>query len=201
MTTMRHGEARREKATPEYRAWQSMKARCGNKNRKFYENYGGRNIRVCKRWINSFETFLSDMGRKPEGTSLDRIDNNGNYEPNNCRWASKKQQARNARSNRIIDFNGQNKSLAQWADETGIPSATLGKRLEHGWPINRAMTAPVRRMSNNVQTQKALTWPQPNTSAALSISANAAPVSPRNSPREDVSRCVVSLSGRRETRR
>lgn len=147
---IKHGDALTNKATPEYRAWQSMKARCENPNRKFYENYGGRNIRVCERWVNSFENFLSDMGRRPRGTSLDRINNNGNYEHSNCRWASRKQQARNTRSNRMIEFNGQSKSLSQWADEIGITSATLGKRIEHGWEIERAMTAPVRRMSNNV---------------------------------------------------
>ena len=92
-------------ATPEYYSWRSMKERCGNTKLKGYKNYGGRGIRVCERWINSFTNFYQDMGVRLKGTSLDRIDNNGNYEPGNCRWASIEQQLNNQRK-RITNKSG-----------------------------------------------------------------------------------------------
>lgn len=95
---VKHGEARQGKATREYTTWQAMKRRCYAKNDKFYDYYGGRGIKVCDRWLNSYESFLLDMGRRPSDShSLDRIDPNGNYEPRNCRWATNKEQNRNKR--------------------------------------------------------------------------------------------------------
>ena len=85
------------KKTPEYKAWLGMKERCYNKNHTNYKDWGGRGIKVCKRWINSFPNFLKDMGRKPKGTLLDRINNNGNYTPKNCRWATMQQSNKNRR--------------------------------------------------------------------------------------------------------
>lgn len=83
--------------TPEYRAWQHMKTRCYNFNAKNYDNYGGRGIEVCERWVDNFKNFLEDMGTRPDGYSLDRIENDGDYEPGNCRWATRTQQNRNSR--------------------------------------------------------------------------------------------------------
>ena len=93
-----HGHSCGVGVTQTYSSWQSMKHRCQNKTATRFKNYGGRGIRVCKRWLNSFENFLADMGKRPAGTTLDRYpDNDGNYEPGNCRWATPKQQARNRR--------------------------------------------------------------------------------------------------------
>ncbi len=97
-----HGKSK----TPEHRAWLEMKRRCYNSNRPGWQNYGGRGIRVCDQWLNSFQQFLKDLGPKPDPTySLDRINNDGNYEPGNCRWANKQTQARNQRRHKGKTFN------------------------------------------------------------------------------------------------
>ena len=122
-----------------YRSWQKMRSRCLNPNDTYFKNYGGRGIRICDRW-QSFENFYVDMGDRPDERSLDRIDNNGNYTPENCRWATKKEQDRNKRNNRFITFNGRCLLLLEWAEELKINYSTLKKRLDRGWPIERALT-------------------------------------------------------------
>lgn len=113
----KHGQAQK---TSEYKTWATMKERCYNKNCPSYKRYGGRGIVVCDRWVNSFENFFDDMGKKPTANhSLDREDVNGNYEKENCRWATKQEQGRNTSRNVYIDHAGRRMILAEWARELG----------------------------------------------------------------------------------
>lgn len=119
---------------PEYDAWINMKSRCLNPNRPDFASYGGRGIRIDPRWIESFQAFRSDLGPRPtSGHSLERVDVNGNYEPGNVIWATKKTQARNTRASRRITANGQTKTVAEWAEELGVSAKTIYTRLARGW--------------------------------------------------------------------
>jgi hypothetical protein len=120
-----------------------MKNRCTNPNNKDHALYAGRGIRLALRW-EIFENFLADMGERPPGMSIDRIDNNGNYEPGNCRWATSKEQTRNKRVNRMVLWRGQSLCLVEWADRVGIPRSVLNDRLRRGWTVDRAFTTPVQ---------------------------------------------------------
>jgi hypothetical protein len=139
-----HGESGYVSGTPrnrtkEYNAFRAMRERCLSKSIKCYARYGGRGIKICERW-NKFENFLSDMGRSPEGTSLDRIDNNGNYCPENCRWATHIQQANNTSANRILEFNGKRQSVSMWERELGFKPHVIYVRLKNGWSVEDAIT-------------------------------------------------------------
>lgn len=139
-TSKTHGQTR----SLTYRAWESMLRRCNNLKDKSYERYGARGIKVCERWV-KFENFLADMGELPaHGYTIDRKDNSGNYEPRNCRWATKKEQANNTRGNRLITFNGKTQPLAMWCDELHFTYACLHSRLTRGWSVNRTLTTPSR---------------------------------------------------------
>lgn len=121
----------KKSGTPEHRAWLSMKRRCENKNSDHYDKYGGRGINVCEEWGNSFESFLRDMGLRPtDQHSLDRVDVNGNYCKENCRWATKEEQANNKRNNRIVEINGKKQTLSMAAREIGITESGLRARLK-----------------------------------------------------------------------
>lgn len=123
-----------------YRRWTNMKRRCSDPKSNSYYYYGGRGIAVCDRWQDSYENFLADMGECPSAQhTLDRIDNNGNYEPGNCRWVTRKQQSHNRRSNLIIEHAGKRLCVAEWADILGIKVDRLYKRLYLGWPIERVL--------------------------------------------------------------
>jgi len=131
----------------EYKSWSMMKVRCTNKRNAAYPRYGGRGIKICKRWF-SFENFFADMGRRPSAKhSLDRIDNNGDYTPNNCRWATAFEQGKNKRNNKIITFNGKSKCISEWEKITGIKRRTIQARLMHGWTVKNALTVSVMSMS------------------------------------------------------
>lgn len=138
-----HGESR--KGSKEYKAWAGMLSRCRDPNNTAYHNYGGRGIEVCVRW-ESFERFLEDMGRKPSPLySLDRIDVDGDYEPDNCRWASKKEQDTNRRQTRRMEMDGEIMCLKDWARKFKIHPDTLAHRLSLGWTLKRALTVPVKK--------------------------------------------------------
>jgi len=126
-----------------YASWRSMLSRCNNKNAPDYDRYGGRGITVCERW-NSFENFLADMSERPSGKTLDRKDNEGNYEPSNCRWATRIEQGCNTRGNVNLTFNGQTNCLAEWARVTGIKEKAIRDRFNDGWTAERILTTPVR---------------------------------------------------------
>lgn len=142
------GRARRthgKSHTVEHNAWQRMKQRCCNPRDPRFASYGGRGITVCTRWANSFELFLLDMGNQPgPGYSIDRIDNSGNYEPSNCRWATNREQCRNQRRNRMLTDGGRTQTVADWSDEIGIPSCVIRTRIDKlGWSVHDALTVPV----------------------------------------------------------
>jgi hypothetical protein len=127
--------------SPAYSSWMAMTIRCQNPNYHSFKNYGGRGIKVCERW-SEFENFLTDMGPRPKGTSLDRINNDGNYEPGNCRWATKKTQDNNRRTCKPVTFKGRTLPVSEWAKELGLNHITLRTRLSRGWSIDDALTIP-----------------------------------------------------------
>jgi len=123
--------------------WKGMNSRCNTPTCSTYKHYGARGIKICERW-KSFENFYADMGDRPAGMTLERIDNSGNYEPSNCKWATHKEQMRNRRFNNVITYNGQTKCMSAWADELGIKIGTLWHRIEiAGWSIFRAFNEKV----------------------------------------------------------
>jgi len=118
-----------------------MNKRCRNPADKDYLRWGGRGIRVCERWRNSFENFLADMGKKPSAKhSLDRINNDGDYEPGNCRWATNREQSRNRSNNRYITAFGETLLVVEWAERSNVKLGTIYRRLQYGWSPERAVT-------------------------------------------------------------
>ena len=135
-------------SSPEYDAWQHMKSRCTNPNTMYYANYGGRGIRVCAEWLNSFEAFYRDVGPRPSDKhSLDRIDVNGDYVPENCRWATKVEQARNRTTTTYIRYNDSLVSLADAAELSGVSRKTVSTRLCRGWSQEALLLQPGQRPS------------------------------------------------------
>lgn len=135
--TRQHGHSRT------YQSWTSMKERCTDSSHKSYVEYGGRGISFCKKWTN-FTGFLSDMGIRPEGKTLGRLRNNGNYTPKNCVWQTYKEQARNRRNSRILRLKGRRATIAEWAEITGITDDAISKRLAAGWSVKKSLTKPMR---------------------------------------------------------
>lgn len=138
-TSRKHGASK----TLIYAVWSTMIQRCTNPNNKKFYRYGGRGIMICQRWRESFQAFLQDMGEPPAGHSLDRINNDGNYEPGNCRWAPTETQARNRSNNRLLMFKGKTQTIIEWAKELGIARNTIQTRLRLGWKIERVLNAEI----------------------------------------------------------
>lgn len=142
MRHLTHGESYHSGKTKEYRTWTSMKDRCSNPKSNMYYAYGGRGIKVCDRWANSYDNFLQDMGRAPsQKHSIERIDVNGNYEPTNCRWATRLEQMNNTRRSTLATFNGRTQSLSSWCRELGLSYHKVRQRIVIlKWPASKAFT-------------------------------------------------------------
>lgn len=142
----KHGKA----GTPAYVTWKSMVARCTCRGAASWPNYGGRGIQVCDRWMtgengrSAFECFLEDMGERPEGSSIERLDCEGDYSPENCVWADATQQSRNRRTVKLFELDGETRCLTEWAELHEISASTVRSRLGRGWTLSRALTETVR---------------------------------------------------------
>lgn len=137
--------------SPEYRAWLAIKSRCYNTKLVNFSEYGGRGIKVCDRWLESFENFFLDMGSRPTPQhSIDRIDTNGNYEPTNCRWATRERQQRNRRDTKLFTFNGETLSLPDWAEKLGKSLHALRNRLRNGWSVEKTLSQPVESRKKRI---------------------------------------------------
>jgi hypothetical protein len=142
----RHGHKRKSGQSPEYRAWTLIKNRSDNPRTPDYSRYGARGIKICDEWRHDFLAFLAHIGPRPSPQhSVDRIDNSMGYEPGNVRWATRSEQGRNKRTNRLVLHRGRERPLAAWAEEFGLPMRTLWWRLAvAGWSAERALTTPIR---------------------------------------------------------
>lgn len=127
--------------SPTYISWDQMVARCTNPKHRLYHKYKGR---LCEEW-KDFRNFFADMGERPEGKTIDRIDNNGGYNKDNCRWATPKEQANNRSNNTTITYKGETKNICEWAAIIGIGRTTLKYRLDAGWSIEEAFTKPLHK--------------------------------------------------------
>lgn len=139
-----------------YYIWCGMKSRCYNKRNKAFKNYGGRGINICDYWKSSFLNFAnwSENNGYNEKLTIERIDVNGNYEPNNCKWCTYKEQNNNRRNNHLIEFNGKIMTLNQWSEKTGIGRATILARIDRdNWDIKRALTTPVRKIRKGLMNK------------------------------------------------
>jgi hypothetical protein len=145
-----HGHSTDQTLTPTYLTWASMIQRCQNPKNPSFPRYGGRGIKVCDAWL-KFDGFLLDMGERPQGLTLERINNDGGYEPGNCKWATYKTQNNNRRVNHLLAHKGQTFTLQAWAERTGLKATTIRRRLKMGWTVARALESPTgrRRASND----------------------------------------------------
>lgn len=153
-----HGHCANDSESRVYIIWLSMRSRCQNPRRDKWARYGGRGITVCERW-QRFENFWADMGEPPAGHSLERIDNDGPYSPENCRWASQKEQCRNTSRRHHIVYQGLRLTVAEWAERQGIPRKTLSYRLNTcGWDVERALTTPVMTPEKTARNAARARW-------------------------------------------
>ena len=137
---------------PEYYSYNAMKIRCTYSGHKQYKDYGGRGIKVCDRWLGpyGFLNFLEDMGKRPEGYTLDRIDNNGDYCPENCRWADRVTQSSNRRPRVLIKYHGKRYTISRLAEKNNLPPYVLYNRImKYNWTIDKAVTTPIRNIKRS----------------------------------------------------
>ena len=139
--------------TPEYQSWCNMNQRCNNPNDPKFADYGGRGIKVCERWTD-FSIFLADMGMRPEGTTIDRIDADKGYSPENCRWATKRQQQNNRRANVFIEIDGETLTLAEWSLRLGRNYKTVQARIKRGWNPVKALKKPNKWDRNDLTNKE-----------------------------------------------
>lgn len=144
-----HGHNRKGCSTPTYKSWRAIVQRCENPRCKKYPDYGGRGISMCSRWRNSYAFFLEDMGPQPAKHRIERKDNNGNYEPGNCRWATAKEQARNTRATRIVTYDGATCSLPEMCERHSLSYLLVYTRLYRGWTIEEAIETPAQHRKPN----------------------------------------------------
>jgi len=147
---LKHGGSIRGARESLYTIWANMHRRCENPNDAAYGYYGGRGIYVCERW-KDYANFRQDVSPRSPGLTLDRIDNDGPYSPENCRWASRQEQAENMSNNHILTLNGESGTLASWARRLGMNWVSLARRLERGWPIEKALTQPPQHRPRRAQ--------------------------------------------------
>lgn len=139
LTGNKHRETHKSTGTATYKTWTCMKGRCFTESHIEYPRYGGRGISICERWL-TYANFLADMGERPERCSIERINNDGNYEPSNCRWATDKEQARNRRNSRLLIIDGKTKTVVEWSEQEGATKATnIYRRLDLGWSDSQAV--------------------------------------------------------------
>lgn len=140
-----HGSARHGKRSRAYQSWAAMKKRCFNPEDAAYPDYGGRGITVCERWIHSFADFLTDMGERPEGRSIERKNNSLGYCKENCVWATPIEQGNNKRNSRVFEHDGKRQTLSQWSRESGIMESRIHRRVGSGWTFADAISTPIRK--------------------------------------------------------
>jgi len=137
--------------TRTYKSWSCMVRRCSINTSNRWKHYGGKGVTVCDRWKSSYSNFLEDMGERPDGKTLDRIDTGGDYCKENCRWLTPKEQGRNKKNNKLVTHNNKTATLAEWQEITGIDADTLSWRLKSGWTDEEALTLQVSPMSRSVK--------------------------------------------------
>lgn len=141
---LKHGHAYRGKKSRTYNIWVAMRTRCNNPNQACYKHYGGRGIKVCERW-NTFANFLADMGNCPTGMTIERKNRDGDYEPSNCKWATRKEQMRNFGRNKILTIHGVTACLSELCEKFNTDADLISCRLSRGWSEERAFNTPVRQ--------------------------------------------------------
>jgi len=161
MPEKQHGHSRStngHRPSHAYQSWQAMRRRCYDEKLVGYPKYGGMGIQVCERWRNSFMDFLEDMGEPPEKHTIDRIDGNGDYTPENCRWADIRTQSRNRKSNNLITFEGETLCMTAWAERLGVSRSLIKDRLRMGWSVEDAFRLPPiqRKGGNRTHPQRLL---------------------------------------------